>query len=934
MKPKNTFSLRHPVTAGVLMALVLSACQSDRLEVPDRQELYNREFIKKFGISSLDHEWNVAVRVHADIESSLLAKASIVNVYTSWPGNPACAVVASYEAGLASSIEFDYPQGLKKAYVQILDDKGKAIYAQYTPINNGCMAIGSRGSRTEASSAPVYAWNIGENRGLGSVPVDRDHNSDFWGKFITNDGNPLGIKDVNVKYKEYSPLTVKEGADGAGNPEINTENGYTFGTEWNVNAHIDGGLPADMVSNSAVFELTYSTPADLETDVKSQMKWSDHNWTGYQFTGADGLILEPTGGKKRVVEITARGINNLKGNLIRIQGINYTIYSLRFKGATNNVAYINNIFKLYGLAESPVTDFEGYRHNYLKPENTSEAQAYSAGDLVPFVGSTGVFREEINKSDGQCNLEKYRDRLHIDDRMDFIVAEDMSEVSIDYLFGSTSYYNSFGYFYYTDAEANLPEEQRIALLLKKPKFILMYDACPFSNLMSTNPREGYTDWDRLSNGLVAGTASNGDALGIIGPGQGHEEGKNNTWDWNMCKRFADYVTYAEQNPDDTDNIAEFRSAKYRLVYYAPDQFDSHNELKPEATGSYKFPLGTHIAFFVITSGQYIFEKGLDTSMKIDNRRIQFSVPLMNKYMGNTMNHGHSHHAIGGQFDSEMITGGGSPEPWTPFVAYQWNGETIMGVEDGYAETENGLNGSDHDMNDMLLRVNGRFVDDLEELKPDDKPAAQGWIIACEDLGGSLDFDFNDVVFGISHVAGETTARVTALAAGGTLPVFIQSKYPMTGSTDSPDSDGYYTLKPEGSDGEIHRWWNPDNSHSTPINAFAWGGAGKYVTINVPEEFTLTDKAELPGAEGNMGGFRVIVHQPDGKTSAITAPDPDKGTQTPQMFLAPRAWLWPRETQSIDGVYGGFIPWYEKWWETRDGANASNVVLHTWRPIHD
>ena len=85
----------------------------------------------------------------------------------------------------------------------------------------------------------------------------------------------------------------------------------------------------------------------------------------------------------------------------------------------------------------------------------------------------------------------------------------------------------------------------------------MYDACPFSNLLSTNPREGYTDWDRLSNGLVAGTASNGDALGIIGPGQGHEEGKNNTWDWNMCKRFADYVTYAEQNPDDTDNIAEF-----------------------------------------------------------------------------------------------------------------------------------------------------------------------------------------------------------------------------------------------------------------------------------------------------------------------------------------------------------------------------------------
>ncbi|MDE5692739.1 MAG: hypothetical protein K2I09_02325, partial [Duncaniella sp.] len=130
MKPKNTFSLKLPVTAGVLMTLVLSACQSDRLEAPDRQELYNREFIKQFGASTLDHEWNVAKRVHADIESSLLAKAATVNVYTSWPGNPACAIVASYQADSATSIEFDYPMGLKKAYVQILDDKGKAIYAQ------------------------------------------------------------------------------------------------------------------------------------------------------------------------------------------------------------------------------------------------------------------------------------------------------------------------------------------------------------------------------------------------------------------------------------------------------------------------------------------------------------------------------------------------------------------------------------------------------------------------------------------------------------------------------------------------------------------------------------------------------------------------------------------------------------------------------------
>ena len=933
MKPENTFYLSLPLTAGLLMTLCMTACQSDRLEVPDRQEYYNREFIRQFGTAGLSHEWNAAIRVNADIESSLLAGASTVNIYTCWPGNPDCVIAASYEASSVSSIiEFDYPQGLKKAYVQILDDKGKALYAQYVSIENGCMTVGSRGSRSESMTAGVYAYDLGTNRGLGTLRVDRDYNRDFWNNFTTNNGTSLGITDVNIRYKEYSPLTVKEGADGEGNAEISMENGYTFGPEWNVNAHIDRGLPADMASNTAIFELTYSTPAD--TDAPALMKWSDYNWQGYRFTGENGLTLEPTGGQRKTVEIKAEGINNLKDNLVRIQGVNYTLYSLRFKGATNNIAYINNIFSLYGLATNPVNNFEGYRLSYIRPSNASEQEAYSARDLVPLVGHDGVFHEEINKSSGQCNLEAYREQLKIDDRMDFIVAEDRSEVSIDYLFGSTSYFNSFGYFYYTDAEANLPEEQRMAVLLKKPKFILMYDACPYSNLLSTNPA-GYgdgvprTDFHQLTSGLTTDTS-----LEIIGANNsdGHEEGKNVTWNWDQCKRFADYVSEAENPETPGSDIVQFRSAKYRLVYYSPEQFDSHNKLREGAEGSYKFPLGTHIAFFVITSGQYILEKGLETDMSVNYRRIQFSVPLMNKYMGNTINYGHRHQDSG-NFDSNMITGNGTPAPWTPFVAYQWNGEIIMGVEDGYAETENGLNGSDHDMNDMLLRVNGRFVDDLEELQPE-KPAVQSWLIACEDLGGTHDFDFNDVVIGISHVAGETTAQVTALAAGGTLPVYIQSKYPPTGNSSAADSDGYYTLAPAGSDGELHRWWNADNSHFTPINAYAWGGAGNSVTIEVPEDFTLSDTASRPGEEGNMGGFRVIVHQPDGKTSTITAPDPTKDAQAPQMFLAPRSWLWPRETQSIDGVYGGFIPWYEKWWETRDGAKASNVVLHTWRPVHD
>ncbi len=47
-----------------------------------------------------------------------------------------------------------------------------------------------------------------------------------------------------------------------------------------------------------------------------------------------------------------------------------------------------------------------------------------------------------------------------------------------------------------------------------------------------------------------------------------------------------------------------------------------------------------------------------------------------------------------------------------------------------------------------------------------------YIYAVEDLGGIGDFDFNDVVFSVSHVSGQPHANVKPLAAGGTLPAYI------------------------------------------------------------------------------------------------------------------------------------------------------------------
>ena len=48
-----------------------------------------------------------------------------------------------------------------------------------------------------------------------------------------------------------------------------------------------------------------------------------------------------------------------------------------------------------------------------------------------------------------------------------------------------------------------------------------------------------------------------------------------------------------------------------------------------------------------------------------------------------------------------------------------------------------------------------------------------WVVAFEDLGSTGDYDFNDAVFKVSHVAGSNQLTVTPLAAGGTYSIEVR-----------------------------------------------------------------------------------------------------------------------------------------------------------------
>lgn len=191
----------------------------------------------------------------------------------------------------------------------------------------------------------------------------------------------------------------------------------------------------------------------------------------------------------------------------------------------------------------------------------------------------------------------------------------------------------------------------------------------------------------------------------------------------------------------------------------------------------------------------------------------------------------------------------------------------------------------------------------------DDPEPYEWIIACEDLASTEDYDFNDVVFAVSHATGQTWVTITPLAAGSTLSAkLLHDGEPI---------------------GEIHEMIDPNATMTDmaypPLNTTAKGTPGQPVTIFVSESFLLSYTRTQ-----NMGGFAIQVTKilENGTTKILTLTGSERG-EAPQMIVVPRTWAWPIEGQSIERAYPDFKNWnqdaadYLDWTETN--VNTELVV---------
>lgn len=269
---------------------------------------------------------------------------------------------------------------------------------------------------------------------------------------------------------------------------------------------------------------------------------------------------------------------------------------------------------------------------------------------------------------------------------------------------------------------------------------------------------------------------------------------------------------------------------------------------------------------------------------------------------------------------------------------------------------------DCDLNDFVLAFDG-----CKPIIINEDPTTSTWLVACEDLGGSFDIDYNDVVFSVEHISGKTKAKLTPLAAGGTLASYIYFQDPFDSNRDRCF-------------GEIHQLFGATKVNSGEyeiINAQSrYEKTAAPIEFDVAEDWTMAYYATGDGSgsaytrngkDVNMGGFEIRT-LPSGNdapftldinssafsgASKIQASVRDVGENVPYILCVPYpytrynypeadkktdyVWAWPVEYMTIcdengDGPYPDFRGWVQNhnnntdWYKNKNNANYSSATV--------
>lgn len=262
------------------------------------------------------------------------------------------------------------------------------------------------------------------------------------------------------------------------------------------------------------------------------------------------------------------------------------------------------------------------------------------------------------------------------------------------------------------------------------------------------------------------------------------------------------------------------------------------------------------------------------------------------------------------------------------ATFTYDGVTYCSFEDAPHNTHNGSgNGNcscgyghyDRDFNDIVLTITPRPIESTYR--------AIKYRVMCEDLGGTFDWDFNDVVYDVIYEEGKdrntkATLSITIQAIGGTLP--IRMYYGTTPVVPNDQELHEFVSGQQANEDELYRPINvaPDQFHSQS------GGQESVVSSQIvqaqakPVPLINFDQQKVDNIDIRDYAKDIVfyVSQANGTVTDVAFPQEQAGS-TPQCFMTSVGTEWAAEMQKITNKYPQFASWVshfsptQEWWLT-------------------
>lgn len=504
----------------------------------------------------------------------------------------------------------------------------------------------------------------------------------------------------------------------------------------------------------------------------------------------------------------------------------------------------------------------------------------------------------------------------------------------------TPHHNDVGYFYYPKDEENeyidvidgvptvkfnkvakviIRKEMQVAIRGNNPWYL--------KNADGAMVEDDYVDlirFNRYTNGCYALSLSETDFNALKESGDFKTRWYESTVGYCNVREFVEGVLANNSSKKSDAANCTFKAPVYKLPFFGKPNKDTG--VPTNTTGTYVWPKNYVIGFFGIRTSD-------ETACELS--RIYTSSASVQLNYFNDLPRG---------------------------SAFSYKGKNYIGLEDEW----------DYDNNDFLFEITG--IESIDpDITPEDDPVSskttQSWLIACEDLGGVWDYDFNDLVWSVEKEVvtttqgnstwGTTDLYFRALAAGGTLEAIVEYNPSMVLDTSNDDDDSHWIQL-----GEIHNLvkrtspLKKDGHYDTQTSVQLNVTKGTLVKkANVGDRIKLGSTIPTNSSDITMANilthFRVRVYYPNGTSMIVrnvsniqsqastthdhnthnTKKDEEKA---PQFLLLPSGWAWPAEGVCIQNVYT-LSDWvqnqnntteFQSYWTWRNSGKGGDFVTYT------